>query len=46
MAIPPAQGGGLLVFDAGGYVGSANHRSFRDAKPAAEQWQIPPALFI
>jgi hypothetical protein len=34
------------VFDAGGYVGSANHRSLRDAKPAAEQWQTAPALFI
>jgi hypothetical protein len=37
---------GLLVFDAGSYVGSADQRSLRDAKLAAEQWQTAPALFI
>jgi hypothetical protein len=34
----------LLVFDAGGYAGAANHRSLQDAQQAAERWGGAPGV--
>jgi hypothetical protein len=36
----------LLVFDAGAYVGAADHPSLEKAKRVAQQWETRPALWL